>query len=318
MDWIGDTFLTIWAMCVKSWLAITPRWLWCNRTSPTELAPALLLWLAGALRALFPFDGADRTPLGPRGSHLSAPRRTIAGSRIELHGAGAVALQAVEHTDPDAVVGGRSSVALRGTTWSPPGRRRVARRRRIRLADRLECLWCAGGCRSHLDCSDPLFGRRLGAGAAPQGRGEVEPARVAAGAYHGRLGRVDKKVQPPGAAHGRGRPGNTPDGTGRAAIGEKAGFGAAVPNQRTAAAALARASTISMLMESAPPRVTVPAEVEFDWDAGVFDRRRDRAAGPDPGSTTFSRAVDFVTCDAHGDSSGQPASAHESDLFRRQ
>ena len=57
----------------------------------------------------------------------------------------------------------------------------------------LDCLCCDGGCRGHVDCSDPLFGRRLGAGAAPQGRGEVEPVRVAGGAYHGRLGRVDQE-----------------------------------------------------------------------------------------------------------------------------
>jgi hypothetical protein len=87
---------------------------------------------------------------------------------------------------------GQSAVAVRVTTWSPPGRRRAARRRRIRRTpSRLRC--CDGGCRGHVDCSDPLFGRRLRAGAAPQGRGEVEPVRGAAGAYHGPLGRVDQE-----------------------------------------------------------------------------------------------------------------------------
>jgi hypothetical protein len=44
-------------------------------------------------------------------------------------------------------------------------------------------------------------------------------------------------------------------------------------------------------------RVTVPAEVEFDWDAGGFDVgvSRRRVAIP-AGSTTFTRAVE--TCDA--------------------
>ena len=42
-------------------------------------------------------------------------RRTIAASRIQLHRAGAVALQAVEHTDPMQSSAGQSAVALRGT-----------------------------------------------------------------------------------------------------------------------------------------------------------------------------------------------------------
>jgi len=42
-------------------------------------------------------------------------RRTIAASRIEAHRAGAVALQAVEHTDSDAVFGWPSAAAPRGT-----------------------------------------------------------------------------------------------------------------------------------------------------------------------------------------------------------
>jgi hypothetical protein len=76
-------------------------------------------------------------------------------------------------------------------TWPPPGRRRAARRRRIRrrpsrlLVLRWRLSWSRGLLRS-------LWGRRLPAGAAPQGRGEVEPVRVAADAYHP-LGRVDQE-----------------------------------------------------------------------------------------------------------------------------
>src|SRR6476661_5052179 len=121
-------------------------------------------------------------------------RRRIAASRIEAHRAGAVALQAVEHTDPDAVVGGP---VRGGAAGYPHGRLRVVGELPVAgafVADRLECLCCAGGCRGHVDCSDPLLGRRLRAGAASQGRGEVEPVRVAAGAYHGPLGRVDQQA----------------------------------------------------------------------------------------------------------------------------
>ena len=46
---------------------------------------------------------------------LAESRRTIAASRIEAHRAGAVALQAVEHTDPMQSSAGQSAVALRGT-----------------------------------------------------------------------------------------------------------------------------------------------------------------------------------------------------------
>jgi hypothetical protein len=50
---------------------------------------------------------ADRlTEHQARAELPAGSRRTIAASRIEAHRAGAVALQAVEHTDPDAVVGG--------------------------------------------------------------------------------------------------------------------------------------------------------------------------------------------------------------------
>jgi hypothetical protein len=134
--------------------------------------------------------------LGATGTWIPLPagsRRTIAGSRIELHRAGAVALQAVEHTDPDAVVGG----PIRGgAAGYPHGRLQVVGELPVAgafVADRFECLWCAGGCGGHVDCSDPLLGRRLRAGAAPQGRGEVEPVRVTGGAYHGLLGRVDQE-----------------------------------------------------------------------------------------------------------------------------
>ena len=120
-------------------------------------------------------------------------RRTMAASRIEPHRAGAVALQAVEHTDPDAVVGG----PVRGCAAGyPHGRLQVVGELPVAgafVARRLDCLCCDGGCRGHLDCSDPLFGRRLRAGPAPQGRGEVEPVRVAAGAYHGPQGQVDQE-----------------------------------------------------------------------------------------------------------------------------
>jgi hypothetical protein len=41
-------------------------------------------------------------------------------------------------------------------------------------------------------------------------------------------------------------------------------------------------------------RVTVPAEVEFGWDAGGFEVGVSCHRGPDPaGSTTFTRAVDL-------------------------
>src|SRR6478672_24833 len=120
-------------------------------------------------------------------------RRTIAAYRIEPHRAGAVALQAVEHTDPDAVVGG----PVRGCAAGyPHGRLQVVGELPVAgafVADRLDWLCCDGGCRGHVHCSDPLFGGRLRAGAAPLGRGEVEPIRVAADAYHGRLGRVDQE-----------------------------------------------------------------------------------------------------------------------------
>jgi hypothetical protein len=121
--------------------------------------------------------------------------RTISVSRIEPHRAGAVALQAVEHTDPDAVVGG----PVRGCAAGyPHDRLQVVGELPVAgafVADpcRLDCLWCVVGCRSHLDCSNPLFGIRLRAGPAPQGRGEVEPVRVAAGAYHGPIGQVDQE-----------------------------------------------------------------------------------------------------------------------------
>jgi hypothetical protein len=61
-----------------------------------------------------------RTRIVLRNAHARAElparsRWTIAASRIEAHRAGAVALQAVEHTDPDAVVGGPVRGGAAGT-----------------------------------------------------------------------------------------------------------------------------------------------------------------------------------------------------------
>ena len=118
----------------------------------------------------------------PRPAQLPGSRWTIA-SRIEPHRAGAVALQAVEHADPDAVVGGP---VRGGAAGYPHARLLVVGELPVAgafVARRFDCLRCDGGCRrGHVDCSDPLLGRRLRAGAAPQGRGDVEPVRVAAGA----------------------------------------------------------------------------------------------------------------------------------------
>ena len=83
--------------------------------------------------------------------------RTIDRVLIELHRAGAVALQAVEHNDPTPQAASprwRCGVSTR----SPPGRRRAARRRRIRrrpsrLAVLRWWLWW-----SLWTGSDPLFG----------------------------------------------------------------------------------------------------------------------------------------------------------------
>jgi hypothetical protein len=178
-----------------------------------------------------------RIVLGSTQARAELPARsrwTIAASRIEPHRAGAVALRAVEHTDPDAVVGG----PVRGCAAGyPHARLHVVGELPVAgafVARRLDWLCCDGGCRGQLDCSDPLFGRRrLRAGVAPQGRGEVEPVRVAAGAYHGPLGQVDQEGQPPGRA----RPVRSTrftwkypgwSGTGRAAIGRKRVSGAAV------------------------------------------------------------------------------------------
>ena len=181
-------------------------------------------------------------------------RRRIAASRIEAHRAGAVALQAVEHTDPDAVVGGP---VRGGAAGYPHGRLQVVGQLPVAgafVADRLDWLCSDGGCRGHLHCSDPLFGRRLRAG-APQGRGEVEPVRVAAGAYHNPLGQF--------------RPGKSSHRVGAARavdpihleitrmVGhrsrrdrEETGSGARCRTSATAAAARVRVSTVSMLMES--------------------------------------------------------------------
>src|SRR6185312_6600209 len=105
----------------------------------------------------------------PRPARLPGSRWTIA-PRIEPHRAGAVALQAVEHTDPDAVVGGP---VRGGAAGYPHGRLQVVGQLPIAgafVADRLDWLCCGGGGRGHVEDSDPLFGGRLRAGAAPQGR----------------------------------------------------------------------------------------------------------------------------------------------------
>src|SRR6476620_9652056 len=104
-----------------------------------------------------------------RAELLAGSSRSVAVYRIEPHRAGGVALQAVEHTDPDAVVGGPVRGCAEGY---PHGRLQVVGELPVAgafVADRLDWLCCDGGCRGHVDCSDPLFGRRLRAGAAPQG-----------------------------------------------------------------------------------------------------------------------------------------------------
>jgi hypothetical protein len=76
-------------------------------------------------------------------------RRTIAASRIEPHRAGAVALLAVAHTDPDAVVGGPVGGCAAGY---PYGRLQVVGELPVAgafVARCLDCLWCDGGCRRH-------------------------------------------------------------------------------------------------------------------------------------------------------------------------
>ena len=113
------------------------------------------------------------------------------------------------------------------------------------------------------------------------------------------LAESTRKVQPPGSA----RPVRSTrftwkypgwSGTGRAAIGRKRVSGARCRTSATAAAACA--STVSMLMESVTfLRVTVPAEVEFGWDAVGFEVGVSchRVPIPAAGSTTFTQAVDL-------------------------
>src|SRR6478735_11617299 len=144
-------------------------------------------YLSPSMNRLDPATGENRNWIVLRNTQARAElsarsRSTIAACRIEPHRAGAVALQAVEHTDPDAVVGG----PVRGCAAGyPHARLQVVGELPVAgafVAHRLEWLCCDDGCRGQLDCSDPLFGRRrLRAGVAPQGRGEVEPVRVAAG-----------------------------------------------------------------------------------------------------------------------------------------
>ena len=76
---------------------------------------------------------------------------------------------------------------------------------------------------------------------------------------------------------------------------QEAGFGGRWFGNAPAAAARARMSTVSMPMESVNlPRVTVPAEVEFGWDAVGFEVGVSCHRVPIPaGSTTFTPAVDL-------------------------
>jgi hypothetical protein len=75
---------------------------------------------------------------------------------------------------------------------------------------------------------------------------------------------------------------------------EEAGFGGAVPNQRhRRGGAGARVNGFDAHGVGHLLRVTVPAEVEFGWDAGGFEVGVSCHRVPIPaGSTTFTRAVD--------------------------
>src|SRR6478672_10667775 len=126
----------------------------------------------------------------------------MAASRIELHRAGAIALQAVEHTDPDAVVGR----PVRGCAAGyPHGRLQVVGQLPVPgafVADprRLDYLGCDGGCRGHLDCSDPLLAD--GYARVPRRRAAATSSRTGSPLVRTtvRLVRSTRKVQPPGSA----------------------------------------------------------------------------------------------------------------------
>lgn len=119
----------------------------------------------------------------------------MAASRIEAHRAGAVALQAVEHTDPDAVVGG----PVRGCAAGyPHARLQVVGELPVAgafVARRLDRLCCDDGRLSWSLWTAPIPCWADGYSRVPRrrARGEVEPVRVAAGAYHGLFGRVDQE-----------------------------------------------------------------------------------------------------------------------------
>ena len=233
-------------------------------------------------------------------------RWTIAASRIEAHRAGAVALPAVEHTDPDAVVGGP---VRGGAAGYPHGRLQIVGELPVAgafVARRLDCLCCDGGCRGHVDCPDPLLGRRLRADAAPQGRGEVEPAGsplvVPRCAWSGRPGRSSHRV-----VRGRcGRPdspGNTPDG--RAPVAPRSGasgFRGAVPNQRhRRGGAVARVNGFDAHAVGHLLRVTyLPKSSSIGMLA--VSRSACRPTGPDPGRAR-PLSPGQCTCDAHADTS---------------
>src|SRR6185295_13931834 len=104
-------------------------------------------------------SSADRG-LGSTQARAELPARsrwTIAASRIEPHRAGAVALRAVEHTDPDAVVGG----PVRGCAAGyPHARLHVVGELPVAgafVADRRNWLCCDDGCRGHLDSPIPCW-----------------------------------------------------------------------------------------------------------------------------------------------------------------
>jgi hypothetical protein len=127
---------------------------------------------------------------GPRG--VTGPTgRTIAASRIQPHGAGPVALQAVEHTDPDAVVGGP---VRGGAAGYPHARLQVEGQLPVAGAFVAPVSTaCAAMAVVVVTWTAPIRCSADGYARVPQGRAKVEPVRVAAGAYHGPLGQVDQE-----------------------------------------------------------------------------------------------------------------------------
>jgi len=184
-------------------------------------------------------------------------------------------------------------------TWSPPGRRRAARRRRIRrrpTPSRLPVV------RWRLSWSLRLLRSLVrqtvtrGCRAAGPRRSRAGPGRrwcVPRSAWSGRPGRSSHRVV-------RGRPdspGNTPYG--RAPVAPRSGgigFRGAVPNQRhhRRGGAGGRVNGFDAHGVGHLLRVRVPAEVEFGWDAGGFEVGVSCHRVPIPaGSTTFTRPVDL-------------------------